>query len=71
LKQNTSPQSHVSQNAWTTQSNERVVKLVDHIASERKQNFHAVRQYIRGPRGGCYYINSNGNKTYVDRSFCD
>jgi hypothetical protein len=29
------------------------------------------RQYIRGPRGGCYYINSNGNKTYVDRSLCD
>jgi len=24
----------------------------------------------RGPKGGCYYINSNGNKTYVDRSFC-
>lgn len=23
-----------------------------------------------GPRGGCYYINSNGNKTYVDRSYC-
>lgn len=29
------------------------------------------RRYIRGPRGGCYYINSNGNKTYVDRSFCN
>lgn len=28
------------------------------------------RTYIRGPRGGCYYINSNGNKTYVDRSLC-
>lgn len=28
-------------------------------------------QYIRGPRGGCYYINSNGNKTYVDRSLCN
>lgn len=27
--------------------------------------------YIRGPRGGCYYINSNGNKVYVDRSLCD
>lgn len=26
--------------------------------------------YIRGPRGGCYYINSNGNKTYVDHSYC-
>ena len=28
------------------------------------------RTYIRGARGGCYYINSNGNKTYVDRSLC-
>lgn len=28
------------------------------------------RSYIRGPRGGCYYINSNGKKTYVDRSNC-
>lgn len=27
--------------------------------------------YIRGPRGGCYYINRNGNKTYVDRSMCN
>lgn len=24
----------------------------------------------QGPRGGCFYINSNGNKTYVDRSCC-
>ena len=23
-----------------------------------------------GPEGGCYYINSSGNKTYVDRSEC-
>lgn len=28
------------------------------------------RSYIRGPRGGCYYINSNGNKTYVSRGLC-
>lgn len=27
-------------------------------------------KYIRGPRGGCYYINKNGNKTYVDRALC-
>lgn len=27
-------------------------------------------RYITGPRGGCYYINGNGNKTYVDRSMC-
>ena len=25
---------------------------------------------ITGPKGGCYYINGNGNKTYVDRGFC-
>jgi hypothetical protein len=24
----------------------------------------------KGPNGGCYYNNSNGNKTYVDRSYC-
>lgn len=29
------------------------------------------RKLIRGPRGGCYYINRNGNKTYVDRSLCN
>lgn len=28
------------------------------------------RKLIRGPKGGCYYINKNGNKTYVDRSRC-
>jgi hypothetical protein len=28
------------------------------------------RELHVGPRGGCYYINSNGNKTYVDRSAC-
>lgn len=26
---------------------------------------------IRGPRGGCYYINSRGKKTYVDRGLCN
>lgn len=29
-----------------------------------------TRKLIRGKRGGCYYINRNGNKTYVDRSLC-
>ncbi|MBN8825488.1 MULTISPECIES: hypothetical protein [unclassified Spirosoma] len=28
------------------------------------------RKLYKGPQGGCYYINSNGNKTYVDRSLC-
>ncbi len=24
-----------------------------------------------GPKGGCYYLNSNGNKIYVDRGYCN
>lgn len=28
------------------------------------------RVYIKGRRGGCFYINSSGNRTYVERSFC-
>ncbi|GJM63271.1 hypothetical protein PEDI_38230 [Persicobacter diffluens] len=32
---------------------------------------HNGKQLYQGPRGGCYYINSNNNKTYVDRSECD
>lgn len=27
-------------------------------------------QLFKGPKGGCYYKNSNNNKTYVDRSYC-
>ena len=33
-------------------------------------NALVTRTYITGPRGGCYYINDNGNKVYVDHSFC-
>lgn len=28
------------------------------------------RIYIRGPKGGCYYVNDKGNKVYVDKSLC-
>lgn len=27
--------------------------------------------FIRGPKGGCYYKNRNGKKTYVSRSLCN
>ncbi|NDV43335.1 hypothetical protein [Flagellimonas sediminis] len=40
-------------------------------SSTRTKSYSTSRRYIRGPRGGCYYINSNGNKTYVDRSLCN
>lgn len=28
------------------------------------------KSVYKGPKGGCYYINSKGNKSYVDRSYC-
>jgi hypothetical protein len=30
-----------------------------------------TRTYITGKRGGCYYLNSKGNKVYVDKSLCN
>lgn len=41
------------------------------LKSNTTANTSNVRTYIRGPRGGCYYINRNGGKTYVDRSLCN
>ncbi len=28
------------------------------------------RPLVKGTRGGCYYINRNGNKTYVNKQLC-
>ncbi len=39
--------------------------------SQYESNTKNYRTYHRGPRGGCYYINSKGNKTYVARSMCN
>ena len=39
--------------------------------TEWKCGTHNGNQLWTGPRGGCYYYNSNGNKTYVDRSECN
>lgn len=33
--------------------------------------FDPNKAYLSGERGGCYYINENGHKTYVNRSYCD
>ncbi len=58
-----------------TSSNINQFKSTSSSPSPRKTNksksSSSSRNYIRGPRGGCYYINSNGNKTYVDRSMCN
>ena len=30
----------------------------------------STRTYLKGPRGGCYYLNQAGSKVYVDKKFC-
>jgi hypothetical protein len=35
----------------------------------RKQS-SSQRNYILGPRGGCYYLTDHGTKVYVDHSYC-
>lgn len=59
----------------STSSNINQFKSTSSSPSPRKTNTSksssSSGNYIRGPRGGCYYINSNGNKTYVDRSMCN
>ena len=46
------------------------------VGSESLHNYSPIRRsqashiYVTGLRGGCYYINGNGNKTHVARSFC-
>lgn len=40
------------------------------VKSEDNSKNLPSRKYIQGPRGGCYYINSGGGKTYVDRGLC-
>jgi hypothetical protein len=32
--------------------------------------YKSGQQLYKGSEGGCYYVNSSGNKTYVDRSAC-
>lgn len=29
------------------------------------------KNYLKGPRGGCYYLNASGNKVYVDKGLCN
>lgn len=59
----------------STSSNINQFKSTSFSPSPRRTNSSksssSSRNYIRGPRGGCYYINSNGNKTYVDRNMCN
>ena len=43
----------------------------DDTRTEWECGTHNGNTLYTGPQGGCYYYNSNGNKTYVDRTECN
>ncbi len=55
---------------WRNASPQKTVVLTEFEAPVAIEKSYPARKYITGPRGGCYYMNSAGNKTYTDRSFC-
>ncbi len=36
----------------------------------KQEENRATRTYFSGAKGGCYYLNTSGNKSYVDKKFC-
>lgn len=41
-----------------------------YVLAENTYRPKSAHTYITGPKGGCYYINKNGKRTYVDRKLC-
>ncbi len=57
----------------TSDRTKKTTNAAYHHANKSPKKYTSARSktYRRGPRGGCYYINRNGNKTYVARSKCN
>jgi len=49
----------------------RVIRPTETYSLPQPTRSATERAYIRGPRGGCYYISGSGSKVYVDRSMCN
>lgn len=51
--------------------NSRSNNSMNNSTGNRNNETSAYRTYYTGPKGGCYYINRDGNKIYVDKSLCN
>lgn len=55
----------------TSSTETKPVPLVTSTASTTTQPAASgSRVYLKGSRGGCYYLNASGNKTYVSKDLC-
>ena len=41
------------------------------VTSAKKPEKVAGRTYVKGPKGGCYYVAASGRKTYVNKELCN
>ena len=48
-----------------------LTSVSNNSCTEEDTCYYNGNELFEGPQGGCYYMNSNDNKTYVDRSYCD
>lgn len=53
---------------WAFRQGGRADPVKPVITSQPLEN---SQRYIRGPRGGCYYLNGSRRKMYVDHSLCN
>ena len=59
---------------WSTKGNinhytgNKGTKATDYSIEAYQQNCNRGKKIYTGPKGGQYYINSNGNKTYVPKT---
>lgn len=60
--------SYVSRSLCSEQKEERPTSSYSDYSSSSSSY---SSNYIRGPRGGCYYYTNSGRKQYVDRSLCN
>lgn len=71
------PQTVVNMGEMAVVGNTSVRKATNGTISVRSGRSHSTytpkssQYYIRGPRGGCYYLTSSGRKEYVDRDLCN
>ena len=56
--------------AAATSSNEPSKPVTLTASTEPSDTKTADRKYVKGPRGGCYYMSAGGEKKYVDKKFC-
>jgi ketosteroid isomerase-like protein len=62
--------ANVTQPATTTKPVAPSTEKPSTEKTDKPQTEPADRTYVKGPRGGCYYVNPSGSKVYVDKKFC-